>query len=395
MKNYYRFDRIAQTLASPAPGAGGAMLCEGVVARPGIYLYMNADGTTRRELVPRETLSDARTDGSAGVLTLARAPITLLHPPEMVTADNAAKYVVGDLDGEVVVSDSGYLRVRMAVRTQEALDALADGIAELSPGYWVQVDDTPGEDPEFGKYDAKQVGRVYNHVAIVPAARGGAECRVGLDAADPSAAVSEIITVQDETPDPPAGESAPDAPTEDPPVTDGSKSTSTSQRTSEETVLPDGTRQYTSEETYVTKTEVTPEPEGEESEELPEGWSMDTLRTVVRMLRKEMYGDAAPPPVPAPAVTAPVADDFVARYRLRRDLEDRAACTDVSKTDGDLARIALARWSVSTDGIPDAEAIQKALALSTTSATVTDAKPPGPPTADKPAACYTRPSPRK
>ncbi len=404
MTNHYRLDRIVQNIAPPAPGPGGAMLCEGVVARPGIYLYLNADGSTRRELIPREMLAEVRTDGTAGILTLGRAPLTLNHPPDMVTADNAAKYVVGDLDGEVMVSDNGYLRVKMAVRSKEALDAIAKGKVELSPGYLVSVDETPGEDPEFGPYDAKQTSRVYNHVAIVDAARGGAVCRIGLDGADEPVTTSEPIEVDepgaDATPTAddvdlptPEGETAPASTADENPVTDDSMSTSTSTRTSKSETLPDGTVRYTSTETYSSETEIPPEDDTTE-EELPEGWTSETVAIIAKVVRKALYGDAAPTK-PAPAVVSTpvvqeVADDFMARYKTRRDLEDRADCTDMTKSDGDLARIALARWSVSTDGLTETEVIQKALALKAPSAIVLDAPQAPVLTVDKPADCYTR-----
>jgi hypothetical protein len=173
-----RFDR-AGLLGAPIRTRDGFLLVEGFVARPGIYRYQRADGTIVRELVPRSELH--RADSLA---TLGRAPVTLQHPDDDVTPENVGKLGAGDVDGEVLVHDTGYVKVKLAVRRKDALDAIAGGTVELSPGYRVTVDPTPGVDPEFGEYDAIQRNRVYNHVAIVDVARGGAGCHLRADTAD-------------------------------------------------------------------------------------------------------------------------------------------------------------------------------------------------------------------
>ena len=162
----------------------GTLLVEGYAARPGVYVYRNADGSERRELVPRSTLIDfAR--------TLGRNPVTLHHPDRTdgrkVTPDNYSKLSVGDVDGDVVIEDDGYVRVKLAVRRRDAIDAVeGDGTTELSPGYAVQLDETPGVDDEFGAYDAVQVKRWGNHLALVDNARGGSGCHIRVDG-DPRA----------------------------------------------------------------------------------------------------------------------------------------------------------------------------------------------------------------
>lgn len=381
MTTQYRQDRFRQDLRTTRTGAGDALLCTGVVARPGIYLYLNADGTTRRELVPRETLAAIHKDGSAGALTLARAPVTLQHPPEMVTADNAAKYVIGDVDGEVAVDDTGLLRVKMAVRQRAAIDAIVnDGVFELSPGYWVEVDDTPGEDPEFGAYDSKQVSRKYNHLAIVDAARGGEVCRIQLDGADVTPLVSEAVTV----------------------TADGYETTST--YTSKSETDPSGTTTYTS--TSETTEVYTPDPDTEESE-LPEGITPAMASWFKEMVREALRGDATPAadaPEPSPTAVTPapepeptvvadgVADDFMARYEERKALESRADCSDPALSNAAIARKVLAIWSFNADGLSDADCIAKALSFPLTSAERADAKPTPGLYVETAAACYTKPT---
>lgn len=149
--------------------------------REGILKYRNADGSTRLELVTLDAVKDT-------ARTIARATVTLEHPAEgFVSATNVDKLGVGDVDGEVAVEEDaqgGFARVKLAVRRKDAIDAVGAGTQELSPGYDVTLDETPGEHPTFGRYDARQVGRDVNHLAIVPKGRGGPTVRLRADSTD-------------------------------------------------------------------------------------------------------------------------------------------------------------------------------------------------------------------
>lgn len=182
-----RYDAVGALMRPHRRASDGALLAEGVASCEGILLYPQANGTVRRELVTRQAVLDT-------ARTVARAPMTLLHPAEgMVTAETAAKLVVGDVDGETAYEEQaqgGYARVKVAVRRQDALDAVQAGTHELSVGYEVTIDPTPGTHPTFGAYDAAQVGRNVNHLALVPRGRAGAGVALRVDDAisipDPS-----------------------------------------------------------------------------------------------------------------------------------------------------------------------------------------------------------------
>lgn len=170
-----RFD--VGELRPPTRRPDGSLLAEGFVARPGIYVYQGANGEKRRELVPASTLADP-----AALATLRRVGVTLNHPPDRkVTPENSAAVLVGDIGTDVSVNADGYLRADLAVRRADAVQAIDQGVRQLSPGYFATLDETPGVDPEFGAYDAIQTSRVYNHVAIVPNARGGVGCELRAD----------------------------------------------------------------------------------------------------------------------------------------------------------------------------------------------------------------------
>lgn len=177
----HRVDR-GELLASK-PGPGGSLLVTGYAAREGVLVYRDAAGRETRELVPLSTLE-------ASAPGLARATVTLEHPREDVSPSNVAQLGVGDVGSRVTLHDDGYVEVQLAVRRQDALDAIRGGKVELSPGYRVRLDPTPGTHPVHGRYDAIQVEREYNHLAIVGNARGGATVRLRADAAAATTVIS-------------------------------------------------------------------------------------------------------------------------------------------------------------------------------------------------------------
>jgi len=164
-----RYDFAGAILAAPHPRADGSLLCEAIVCREGILEYRQADGSIRRELVTREAV-----DSTAK--SIGRAAVTDEHPPEFVTPDNVGEYGVGDVDGEVYVEEDaqgGYCKVRTAVRRRDAIDGLrSKRLRDVSPGYTVRLDMTPGEHPKWGAYDARQMERTVNHLALTARGRG-------------------------------------------------------------------------------------------------------------------------------------------------------------------------------------------------------------------------------
>lgn len=176
MKKDYRIDRGGRITSKIDDN--GYLRIDGVVAHVGILEYMDDDGTVIREFVPEDTLFD-----EASLQSLAGAPVTLQHPPEMVTPSNYKQYSQGSVNG-MPRRDGDNLIASMLVIGNEALHAVEyDGVSELSPGYSVDLDETPGE-WQGQKYDRVQRNRRYNHQAIVDAARGGSVCSLRFDGAN-------------------------------------------------------------------------------------------------------------------------------------------------------------------------------------------------------------------
>lgn len=183
----YREDR--GELLSCVEREDGTLLVEGYAARAGVLEYRTPTGIVR-ELVRADTLAKVAHG-------MARTPVTLEHPdpqlhPHGVTPENAKQLVVGDTDGEVIVHDGGFVRVKMAIRDRDAITAVKRGKRELSHGYRVKLDHTPGVDPEFGRYDCEQVARIGNHIAITDRARAGREVHLRADSGFATSVISGV-----------------------------------------------------------------------------------------------------------------------------------------------------------------------------------------------------------
>lgn len=139
-----------------------------IVGRTGILVYRNADGTERREYRPPEEAF--KTDS---LESLQGKPITIGHKA-MVTAGNASGVApigsvlsAGKQDGE-------------NIRADIVIYNLDTNARELSCGYRLDLDMTPGVTSEGERYDAIQRNIVYNHVALVPKGRAG-NARLNMD----------------------------------------------------------------------------------------------------------------------------------------------------------------------------------------------------------------------
>lgn len=153
-----RFDNVTFAATKTAEGF---IRDTPIVGRTGILVYRNADGTERREYRPPEEAF--RADSLA---SLMGKPITIGHKA-FVTAGNAAQVApvgsvlsAGRQDGNNIVADIVVYNLDTDSR-------------ELSCGYTLTLDETPGKTPDGQRYDAVQRNIVYNHLAIVPQGRAG------------------------------------------------------------------------------------------------------------------------------------------------------------------------------------------------------------------------------
>lgn len=144
-----------------------------VLTRTGVFVYRQADGTTRRELRRPEDVFHADS-----LTSYRNKPVTKGHPGK-VNAANVKQHQIGTVttvgrqDGDNVISD-------IVIHDPRVIKQ--DGWKELSVGYSVDLDETPGE-YNGERYDAIQTNIRVNHLAVVPAGRAG-NARLNLDAAD-------------------------------------------------------------------------------------------------------------------------------------------------------------------------------------------------------------------
>lgn len=146
-----------------------------IVTSTGIFEYKNPDGSIRRELrLAEEVFDPASLDSYEG------KPVIVTHEAGLVTKDNVDQEYIGTVlskgyqDGEKV-------RAKIIIHNT---DSLSCGLRELSLGYNMELDKTPGE-WNGQPYDAIQRGIRINHLALVANARAGDSARLNLDGKNP------------------------------------------------------------------------------------------------------------------------------------------------------------------------------------------------------------------
>lgn len=139
-----------------------------IIGRTGIMTYYNHDGTKRIEYRPPEEAFDADSLNS-----LMGKPVTIGHKAMVSAANAAAVQPIGTVlsagrqDGNNIVADM-------------VIYNLPTNARELSCGYNLDLDETPGTTPDGQHYDAVQRNIRYNHVAVVAKGRAGV-ARLNMD----------------------------------------------------------------------------------------------------------------------------------------------------------------------------------------------------------------------
>ncbi len=156
----------------------GFLKIPGFATRVGVFVYRDAQGGIRRELRHPDDVF-----APESLATLRNVPVTLEHPPVMVTPDNFREFSRGyttdrvevnrDLvETDVIVADDAAIE---SVETKER--------RELSCGYLADLVPEQG-DFNGAPYDCRQKNIRYNHLAIVKSGRGGPEIRLRMDSMD-------------------------------------------------------------------------------------------------------------------------------------------------------------------------------------------------------------------
>jgi hypothetical protein len=173
-----RFD-VAE-IGKPVRTPQGFLRVPAYLTRVGVFPYRRPDGSIVRELRPESEVFHADSIASLGY-----APVTDLHPTEMVSPSNVRKLAIGHVSA-VLRKDGNRVAGDITIEDEAAIKAVEKGERrEVSCGYRCRIDETPGE-WNGERYDCVQRGIVYNHAAIGPKnwGRQGRDIALRVDSTD-------------------------------------------------------------------------------------------------------------------------------------------------------------------------------------------------------------------
>jgi len=157
--------------------SSGFLVLKGRPTRAGVFIYKDQHGKGVRELRHPDEVFKADS-----MQSLALKPFTLNHPGGLiVTPENTQVNSHGTTGENIARTDDDCLECTISVQSKDAISQIQDkGLIELSAGYRCDILQESGI---FNGqiFDQKQVGIIYNHVALVPKGRAGSRCRIRLD----------------------------------------------------------------------------------------------------------------------------------------------------------------------------------------------------------------------
>ena len=175
-----RYDRSTQPLGKAVRMDNGWLRVPAFVARTGIQEYREAQGNVTRELRPADEVfhADALASGE-------QVPVTFLHPPVHLDAGNASQFSKGNAKDfrRADAPNDDKVAATLLVHDGDTVGRVDEGVVQVSLGYEVELDRTPGV-WKGQRYDAIQRRIRINHVAIVPEGRAGPDVRLRLDSGD-------------------------------------------------------------------------------------------------------------------------------------------------------------------------------------------------------------------
>jgi len=212
-KEIRRFDNIDHSEWMTTPferTTEGFLKGRAIVTCCGVFTYKRADGTLQRELrLPEEVFAPATLE------SLKLKPVTLNHPTELVTPENADMLQVGSLGDNPSCTNQGYnwngestdwkkltdglnVAVDMIITKKDAIDAVINGKQGLSMGYTCDIEMAePGSTWCGVEYDYIQRNIKYNHCAIVDAGRAGDNAKIELRVDSADAVLEDKLVTKD------------------------------------------------------------------------------------------------------------------------------------------------------------------------------------------------------
>lgn len=150
----------------------GYLVDEPIVTSVGIFEYRNPDGSMRRELRLPEHVFERES-----LASYEGKPIIITHEAKHVDKDNVEDEIVGTMLSKGY-EDNDDVRCRLIIHGIDQVQR--SGLRQLSLGYTLKLDETPGE-WKGQSYDAIQTDIRINHLALVRDARAGDQARLNMD----------------------------------------------------------------------------------------------------------------------------------------------------------------------------------------------------------------------
>lgn len=158
-----------------------------MVTRSGVFEYTDSNGKKVKEYRPPDEVLKADS-----LATLRDLPVTDRHPKGFVDPSTWKKVSIGNTSGEAKADGNGAVQ-DLIIADGASIPRVGKDLLEVSPGYRVRIDETPGVTPEGDRYDRVQRDIVYNHIAVGPEGwnRQGPQVAMRLDAGDDEIAPDE------------------------------------------------------------------------------------------------------------------------------------------------------------------------------------------------------------
>lgn len=179
MGSVQRYERLDgwSGIGGAVVDADGFLRDSPIVARTGVYTYLNPDKTIRREYRPPEEVFSEES-----LATFSGKPVTVGHPKDgKVTPESARKLSIGS------ILSNGYMKEMGPAQKYVGCDIVLfapndiGDARELSLGYRCDLEEKPGVTADGEPYDAIQRNIRINHLAVVKKARAGMKARLNLD----------------------------------------------------------------------------------------------------------------------------------------------------------------------------------------------------------------------
>ncbi len=150
----------------------GYLMDHPIVTTCGIFEYTNPDGSIRKELrLPEEVFAEKSLASYKG------KPVIITHDAGVIDKDNVGVENIGTILSKGY-KDGDSVRAEIVIHETDKMKEC--GLRELSLGYNLTLDETPGE-WNGEHYDAIQRNIEINHLALVGSARAGETARLNID----------------------------------------------------------------------------------------------------------------------------------------------------------------------------------------------------------------------